>query len=145
LFKLTNGKLNTKRINKIKAVFLLLLVLHFTAFNVTMLCNPVKCCHTVEQKKSEHSCCKEKDKSKCNSDLSQTRISKLSKCGCVHESPEEKTFTFGQSYEFPKGELLTQIDFYFSQPVKNISFHSSENEFRINGPPIYLSFSSLII
>lgn len=133
------------KIHKLKVVTLLLLSLHLTAFNIVLLCNPAKCCHTFKQRSVKHCCCKDENDGSCNTELNTKNILKFSSCNCVHQTSDDNSFTFYKSYEIHKYEMMSLVNLQITQPVEKIKVELSENEFRINSPPIYLSFSSLLI
>jgi hypothetical protein len=144
------SRLKVNKLHRIKVALLLMLAVHISLFNVAVLCGNTKCCHTAKVQVSEkkHSCCssmKQEAKKTCPAEKTKQSLSKLSTCNCVHQSAEENSYTFYKSFELNRYEFVSQINNNLSLSFERIPVELSDNEFRINSPPIYLTFSSLLI
>lgn len=142
--------IKNKKIELLKNLFLLLLVLNFSAssFFVKSM-NKETCCHKQVEEVKPMSCCQTETPKvsllKCSIDF-RTLSDITTNCGCFHNAQSAKqSFQTTKVHDIPKAQLTSELPLE-SITQKNVYKISNYNFSALyESPPIYLVDSSFLI
>ena len=106
-------------------------------------------CNQLKKEVKKHCCCCDENSSaqkSCTMENNLPVSHSISKCDCIHKSDSaDNEVTTQQNYELNKIIAVEFVDFNFSNIYSNTIIQKIHSLKSLNGPPIYLSSSTLLI